>query len=905
MPATLAELDLPLVVQEVAGVDRIGDVCSSGVPLPHGLLAEPEGIALFGPEGRPVPAQFRVLERWRDEGRSKGDGSVKWLLVSFFADAKAGQTALYRLKAGENPRAQQPVTLEATAEGYRLNGLLFEEDFSAPFQAVLTDAEGTQIAASELPLEWSVWERGPVRSCLKVESPTVEGKFGLLAFIYAYAGKARWDLSITLKNTPKKPQGPLYVRDFSVIWQPGELSGASRYHLGGEWGRRYAGDVAPGEKAYLYQASAGTEKWDKFYANGREWRRAFAESYRGGPAAEAGVPSFRGYRVLEGGKEVARSDFAQGQVMLKNNRASAFAAVRDFLHQYPKAAEVREGTVQLRLWPIYYQGYDGLQWLDDATRKTHEITFELGGPEMTGPDAEHKARAYDRPLLAFPGVDWMRETEVRFYISRRFKDVPSKVHTELTPSNHNWLTLGAPSDRSRRRYRGAGGDAYFKTGDPNQAYHLRRGMLSSSGITPFWVDDYSYPEDRGVIDPGYMQPPRQTGRYRKGTKHHGYRAWNTQHFCIPELFDGWRIFGDPVAYDAIEKVGVYHRFLVDEREEARISNPRVSALPMQNLTEVYRVTGKPEILEDIKTWEKVAWEEQINKARGYYASKAVGKDFYVFKDRLDLAGPVQIAETWPNSSMIDGLTYSYFLTGNENAHDMILGIADWLLDEAFAGWPYGFFYKVPLRPDLQKQMMQMAKESNEKGKVGRWNYRLSLPSLARAYLWTGDSRYHDPFTEAVRHLRKDRRRKWEDISGAGGWRATGNHFEWTNWADRALEEEREDRAPPAAVADLKAETPGNRRVRLTWTTPMGAVRLKIKWASRPMLDRIDWKTQADGHANWWAGENVADEPAAQPGRTQSAVVQDVAPGEHYFAIRTFDAANNRSKISNQVAVEVK
>lgn len=46
-------------------MDRRQDNCSTGVPLPCGLFREPQGIAVFHPSGQAVPAQFRVLERWR------------------------------------------------------------------------------------------------------------------------------------------------------------------------------------------------------------------------------------------------------------------------------------------------------------------------------------------------------------------------------------------------------------------------------------------------------------------------------------------------------------------------------------------------------------------------------------------------------------------------------------------------------------------------------------------------------------------------------------------------------------------------------------------------------------------------------------------------------------------------
>jgi hypothetical protein len=45
-------LDVPLTLHEVAGVDRRQDICSTGVPLPCGMLQEPAGIAVFDSSGQ-------------------------------------------------------------------------------------------------------------------------------------------------------------------------------------------------------------------------------------------------------------------------------------------------------------------------------------------------------------------------------------------------------------------------------------------------------------------------------------------------------------------------------------------------------------------------------------------------------------------------------------------------------------------------------------------------------------------------------------------------------------------------------------------------------------------------------------------------------------------------------------
>lgn len=897
----LGELDVPLTICDVAGVERKAEVCSTGIPLPHGLLQEPKGIAVFGPNGKSVPAQFRVLERWRDKGTGQGDESIKFLLVTFLADVSAGKVAVYRLKAGENPAPASPAKVEKKGAGYVLNGLEFAPDLSAPFKAVLTTPEGEEICASELPLRWSVWEEGPIRACIKAENVTVPGKYGLIAYIYSYAGQQRYDLSITLKNTPNKQVGPLYFRDFSVIWAPPELANAADFHLFGEGGKATSGRVETGKPAYLYQASDGTAAWNRLSdPNGRQWQRAFTLRN-----AAAGVPKFRGYRVVSGRRELSAGNFALGCGVLSGEKGSAFAAVRHFLHQYPKAMEVDSGNITVRLWPKYYQGYGGMQWLDDCTKKTHEISFVLSDSQMSAEEAVRLAKAFDAPLMAFAGVDWTRKTGVRGYISERYKDTGSEIGHVFRPSMHNWLTWGAPPDRSRRRYSGYGLDGWLKTGDMAQAYMLRRYMLSSTGITPFFVDEYTYPEGKDLIrcPTAYMQPPRKRGTYRKGTASHGYNAWNDQHFCSLELFDGWRLFGEPLALDSLKKVGVFTQFYVDYRKENKTNNPRKDSFPWQNLTEAYRITGDEAMLESIKAWEKLAWENQIDKARGIYAWKSVAPDFYVFVKAfgkpVEGMKKVAIGESWPHNSLTDALRYSYRVTGNENMPGMIMGITGYLLEEGFAGWPGGFTYKMPLDPGLQERMKEVYRKN------GAWSLRESLPTLAWAYLHTGEKRYKDLFMAPVKEFQKSAR--FARMVSPGGWRTTGVHYDWSNMADQALEDKRTDHEPPATVMGLKAEALGGGRVRLTWTCPPGdPVRYQVKWADKLMVWRIKWPEQKDTHSNWWAANNVEGEPEpAAAGTSQSMVVEGVTPGTRYFAIRAFDASNNRSAISNQPKVNVR
>ena len=57
-------LDVPLTVAEPAGVARIAEPVTFGVPLPKGLTSDTARLRLTRPDGRAVPASFRVAKRW-------------------------------------------------------------------------------------------------------------------------------------------------------------------------------------------------------------------------------------------------------------------------------------------------------------------------------------------------------------------------------------------------------------------------------------------------------------------------------------------------------------------------------------------------------------------------------------------------------------------------------------------------------------------------------------------------------------------------------------------------------------------------------------------------------------------------------------------------------------------------
>lgn len=145
-PAMPPSTQLTLTVRETAGIARVGEVASSGIPLPRSYaITSTAGLAIVDSGNTPVPAEFRVLARWFAD-LENGAAPIQWLLVSFPASVAASGAASFRLVIDGsvvNPppavplgltQAGNQVTVDTGAATFVLGGnphTLFEEVRSA------------------------------------------------------------------------------------------------------------------------------------------------------------------------------------------------------------------------------------------------------------------------------------------------------------------------------------------------------------------------------------------------------------------------------------------------------------------------------------------------------------------------------------------------------------------------------------------------------------------------------------------------------------------------------------------------------------------------------------------------------------------------------------------------------
>ena len=710
--------------------------------------------------------------------------------------------------------------------------------------------------------------------CLKAENNSDQDPFGFIAWFYFYAGLDRYDMSIVLKNTPRNPHGPLYFKDFSIeLKSPG-----SEYAIGKESDNILSGTLGRDENIYLYQASSGTKRWDKL-GEYSTWKGAYVTPWNK-DIRKFGIPDTKGYIIADGtGKRIAQGGSASGWVSKKDNSLS----VRHFSQQFPKALEVSKNTITARLWPEYWQGHGGLHWLDDMQRKSHDLTIRRGTLSPTD------AIAFNHPLVIHCGLDWYRRTNVFGYIDEKYKEkAPDAKH--IGRWEPGWVTFGGDyNDRIRRRYHEYPMINFIRTGDPFYAYRTQIAMKHTAAVTPLWLDDYAYPADKSLLRKScYCCPLRDVGTYHEKTGHHGYMPWNPQHWTAAEIFDGWRLFGDPLAYDAIKKTGVFLQFWVDYRKEKGINETRLDALPQNALAEAYKITQNPEFKKSIHTYVDIIWDT-IKKDRGYYAPNK-SKTY-----------PEGFDKSFMLAYLAEGLNESYSITHDERIIDMITGLTDYIIRESYIHPCYAVLYESPVNLDVLRKTRQDALASSTtkcdcseyKWGSDAWkdcsayrDWRI-LSALALSYLFTKDPYYADLFFDIYQ----------------GGSKKRGGFHTWNPLFDAIVHSEKKRFSVPEKIINLQATRVGIERIKLTWTSPGDTARYQVKYSSKPIIPRrLEIGNNSESIA-WWAAQNVSGEPLPKKqGSRQSMIIDGIKKGQYYFAIRSYSENSGLSELSNVIPI---
>ena len=273
--STAMAAEVELTVEEPTGVDRSGWPVTSGIPLARGELTNAGDAALFTSGGREVPLQTEALSRWPD-------GSVRWLLLDFQVDLKAGEKKSLTLRYGPGtkrsavanplrvtryfivpPRGRSDVEintgvlrLKLSSNQFRLlDAVWLDRDGDGGFSddervtsadgsgIVLRTPDGKSFRADLAEARITVEQSGPLRACVVIEGKHAEKDgemFRYIVRIHAFRGKPFVRFYYTFVNDYR---GALMAKidSLDLVFSLGQKQGVT-YALGGRSGLLRDGD---------------------------------------------------------------------------------------------------------------------------------------------------------------------------------------------------------------------------------------------------------------------------------------------------------------------------------------------------------------------------------------------------------------------------------------------------------------------------------------------------------------------------------------------------------------------------------------------------------------------------------------------------------------------------------------
>lgn len=245
--------EVALEVTDFGGVARQEWPVCGGVPFGLGELADVEGLVLVDDRGAPVALQCEPLARWED-------GSVKWLLVDFFATLGPGQTRQYRLRPDAAPgndgapaepalvwkQEDRAVSIDTGVLRVRLGPRFLEsvrvrrgegewtDLVTAPgemWTSVDGENQGKYLASLDREPEIAVEQSGPNRACVRIRGwhTSAAGKrfAPYVLRVHAYRGKPFLRVFHTFINSDLPERGLITGVGLRARLPEGRLSRAT------------------------------------------------------------------------------------------------------------------------------------------------------------------------------------------------------------------------------------------------------------------------------------------------------------------------------------------------------------------------------------------------------------------------------------------------------------------------------------------------------------------------------------------------------------------------------------------------------------------------------------------------------------------------------------------------------
>ncbi len=409
-PALAGEL-VKLKAAEPAGVERVAEPVTSGVPFPEGLVKDVSKLALVDAAGKPVPAAFTAINLWPK------DKSVRWALVDTQASAPAGGAAGFAVVEGTTAAPAARLAVDDGAESIavdtgvlkftvRKNGFrLFESveslhavmatskrmyttlAVSHPEGLAMTVKGVRYTSAADAESKVIVEEQNPMRVSILATGKLApaDGKgsdrYDYEVRIHAYAGSPAVKVSATvIKKYGKTKDISHSFEDLSLGLKLAQPGAEPTYAIGGD-GAPATGKLAAGKTAGVLAKSSTAWEFT-------------------GEAKAAGP----------GGDPKAKKPLSLGWADLSGPAGGAAAGVYRFWQVWPKGLEVTgDGTMNIGLYP---KACGAPQPFFTGMARTHEALLVFHGKDAKPEELQKKFAAFQKPLFLSATPEWYCRTGV-------------------------------------------------------------------------------------------------------------------------------------------------------------------------------------------------------------------------------------------------------------------------------------------------------------------------------------------------------------------------------------------------------------------------------------------------------------------------------------------------------------
>lgn len=395
--------DIPLTVQEPAGIARRREPVTTGLCLPRGQYQPDQPFSLYDGNVE-VPLQTTPLV-------ADAKGFLRWVLLDFQLDLEAGETKQLSLRA-EPGKARPPRTIqindtpEAIAVG--TGPIIVTVSKTKPFALFdHVEAERRSLLAGPVPLDYvegktgqrymagvprriSLDYSGPLRVTLRIDG-AYEGpgdcRLGYITRITAWAGRADVHIKHILANSNPERVYHANLRSASLALRP-VLDQRAQVLVGA--GQVLTAPVTRGQSISLHQG-----KVNRYYSS---------------PIEDAG-------RAVVGDRTWTGSD-PQGWLAVRQRDRALLICDRDFTGDPPrKLSMTPEGELRAEYVSQKFTEGRGVPfksdhcWLYDLSHKTAELLMNFAAPADPQACAD-RARAFRSGLLAVAPPDWYSACDV-------------------------------------------------------------------------------------------------------------------------------------------------------------------------------------------------------------------------------------------------------------------------------------------------------------------------------------------------------------------------------------------------------------------------------------------------------------------------------------------------------------